>query len=126
MLTKIVRSLRSRVMLNGRYRYLLRQYQSRRLSEKVSQGYQAIKIYWRQRVQERRIVGKWRLIRDKRALAKGMVKWAVMYKRRAVKRGQKEVAEEISRKKRIEDAYSLWRHRFQIVSKVSVLFITVY
>jgi hypothetical protein len=113
-------------MLNGRYRYLLKQYQSRRLSEKVSQGYLAMKIYWRQRVQERRIVGKWRLIRDKRALAKAMVKWAVMYKRRAVKRGQKEVAEEISRKKRIEDAYSLWRHRFQIVSKVSVLFITVY
>jgi hypothetical protein len=70
-------------------------------------------------VQERRIVCRWRLIRDKRALAKGMVRWAVMYKRRAVKRGQKEVAEEISRKKRIEDAYSLWRQRFQIVSKVS-------
>ena len=39
---------------------------------------------------------------------------------------QKEVAEEISKKKRIEDAYSMWRKRFQIVSKVSVLFIIVY
>ena len=46
-----------------------------------------------------------------------------MYKRRAVKRGQKEVAEEISRKKRIEDNYSMWRQRFQIVSKVSALWV---
>lgn len=71
-------------------------------------------------MQERRIVGRWRLIRDKRALAKRMVMWAVIYKRRAVKRGQKEVAEEISRKKRIEDAYAMWRQRFKIVSQVTL------
>lgn len=113
--------LRAKSLANAKYRFLLNRYSQEKTQQSVERAFRKLKSYRSRRRYERIIVGKFKELRESTKAREALIKWALQYKKNAIKASQEVVADEICSKKRLEVQFNKWRALFNITVRKRLL-----